>query len=458
MPATLSRVGSGPREALAVTYRHGEWVHRLHAESAVPDAPACSAMAIAAATAQLGAAPVDWAVAQACELAAESVRAFPEFGGGPAQLLTVRRGVESATLGFLIAISTGRANAADLNADTVATIDEYVHRRIPLDRIWAVLRHGQAWLSECLLAACAELAPPAHRIADLQHTAAMLFRFNEWFTGGFSNHYLAEHERWLASTNATREETIRAVLAGSETDATTAAARLRYDMAHRHHLAVVAWRDTADTESASATELQREAVAFLQRAGARQTVVYPQGAALLWAWGNREVAFAADTGGDGAALPPGTSIAVGLPLVGIAGFRDSHQQAREAQRVGLLPGLAGTRLVRYSTVSLLALLTSSPPLAVEFVTRQLGGLARQDQHTVELRRTLLAYLELRSPQAAAERLLVARNTVKYRVKQAEEMLGHRVTDARVHELTAALLLADAMTASFPPAKKGSPQR
>jgi DNA-binding PucR family transcriptional regulator len=59
----------------------------------------------------------------------------------------------------------------------------------------------------------------------------------------------------------------------------------------------------------------------------------------------------------------------------------------------------------------------------------------------DLRATLLAYLEEQnSPHAAAQRLHVSRNTVSYRVKRAEELLGLEWRQRR-YELQTALLLA-----------------
>ncbi len=80
-------------------------------------------------------------------------------------------------------------------------------------------------------------------------------------------------------------------------------------------------------------------------------------------------------------------------------------------------------------------------MAKTFVTRELGPLAQQSRAASDLRQTLAAYLDTeRSLIRAAERLHVARNTVAYRVRKAEDLL-HRDLHDRTTELQCALRLA-----------------
>lgn len=114
--------------------------------------------------------------------------------------------------------------------------------------------------------------------------------------------------------------------------------------------------------------------------------------------------------------------ALGPVGYGVEGFRRSHRGARESQRV---PDFGHTgRLCDYADVSTAALLTADVEHARWFAARVLGGLGADDPRVRELRETLRVYLaEGRSPQGAAERLFVARNTVTYRVRRAVELLG-----------------------------------
>jgi DNA-binding PucR family transcriptional regulator len=78
------------------------------------------------------------------------------------------------------------------------------------------------------------------------------------------------------------------------------------------------------------------------------------------------------------------------------------------------------------------------------VARQLGPLASSDEPAERLRETVLAFLASGgSATRVAKELYIHQNTVGYRVKRAEELLGRRVTESPI-ELTCALTLAAAL--------------
>ena len=60
----------------------------------------------------------------------------------------------------------------------------------------------------------------------------------------------------------------------------------------------------------------------------------------------------------------------------------------------------------------------------DLVARAMGQLGADDRNTALVRDTVLAYLTTLSIDAAAEQLFVHKNTVRYRLARAEEMLGH----------------------------------
>ncbi|NBM21262.1 helix-turn-helix domain-containing protein [Streptomyces sp. GC420] len=124
------------------------------------------------------------------------------------------------------------------------------------------------------------------------------------------------------------------------------------------------------------------------------------------------------------AAHPALRLALGPVCHGVEGFRRSHRGAREAQRVARLgPPDQRPPLTDYSDVGAVALMTADPEHARWFAAETLGALAADDPRTAELRETLRAYLaEGRSPQGAAERLFVSRNTVTYRIRRAEELM------------------------------------
>jgi DNA-binding PucR family transcriptional regulator len=142
--------------------------------------------------------------------------------------------------------------------------------------------------------------------------------------------------------------------------------------------------------------------------------------------------------------PEGIRVAFGRPAAGLEGFRRSHREAIQAARVASLARDLGRQVVGYAQVELVSLLASDLPRAREFVATRLGPLAAAGEPMQRLRETLRAFLAAggRSVRAAKE-LYVHQNTVTYRVKRAEELLGRRVTEDRV-ELMCALMLADTL--------------
>ncbi|MGV1046999.1 MAG: PucR family transcriptional regulator [Solirubrobacterales bacterium] len=128
----------------------------------------------------------------------------------------------------------------------------------------------------------------------------------------------------------------------------------------------------------------------------------------------------------------------GSAAEGVEGFRTTHREAVDAQRVALLRRSSG--VTRYRDVALLAVLCADTVRARALVCSELGPLAVNDEVTSRLRETLTAYLACGESHLAASReLFVHQKTVSYRVRQAEKLLGRKVSERR-SELEAALLL------------------
>ena len=76
---------------------------------------------------------------------------------------------------------------------------------------------------------------------------------------------------------------------------------------------------------------------------------------------------------------------------------------------------------------------------------ELGPLAGEDEASARLRETIATFLACgESHVAAAAKLFVHQKTVAYRVRQAESILGRKLTERRT-ELEAALLVHRALT-------------
>jgi hypothetical protein len=140
-----------------------------------------------------------------------------------------------------------------------------------------------------------------------------------------------------------------------------------------------------------------------------------------------------------ALVDTGHAIAVGEPADGVAGLRRTRQHALETQRVQHALGIDGCRCLWAHEVRLEMLLLGDKQRARDFLTDELGPLGAGDSFARRLRETLLAWLTMGSHGSAAAMLGVHENTVRNRLRAAEELLGVPLTGRRT-ELMVALRL------------------
>lgn len=197
---------------------------------------------------------------------------------------------------------------------------------------------------------------------------------------------------------------------------------LGYDLAY-DHLAVVA--DTQSVLEGLAERAERE---LLQ-------VPLPGGGVWGWLGGHEPIS---DSELDGLVLwqrGQQGRVAFGEPASGMAGFAESHWQAREAATIAQA---LGQPAVRFADVLLPIALRRDPDLARSFVDRELGALGRPGERMGQLRSTVCAYLEHgQSVSAAAAALGCDRKTIQRRLHAAEQLLC-RYVDDRSGELLVAL--------------------
>jgi DNA-binding PucR family transcriptional regulator len=135
-------------------------------------------------------------------------------------------------------------------------------------------------------------------------------------------------------------------------------------------------------------------------------------------------------------------VAIGVPGPGLAGFRQSHREAVEAQRVAVARG-SDDIVTAYADVELVSLVSGNEPGVRALVARELGAHAGDEKGLDRVRETLAAYLDHGgSVEATASTLVVHKNTIRYRLAQAEELVGHPLSERRT-ELALALRCFDA---------------
>jgi DNA-binding PucR family transcriptional regulator len=246
--------------------------------------------------------------------------------------------------------------------------------------------------------------------------------------------YEIERESWMRGAAATRAAAIDDIVGDRERDQQAAARRLRYDLG-RHHVGFIAWVDRS-LDNADALPTLNTALSDLARkVHAEATITHPLGSLAVAAWfsGSRTFAMGCldvvHAGGSRLELPTGVRIAVGEPGHDLRGFRQTHVEAGHSRRVASLVAPHDSAITRYRDVAVAALCSADGGHAVTFVNGVLGPLANDDEVTSRLASTLAAYLrDNLSRTKAAASLHIHPNTVSYRVRQAEELLGRKVGD------------------------------
>jgi hypothetical protein len=272
------------------------------------------------------------------------------------------------------------------------------------------------------------------RIADV--TSAYIDKVSEEVLSA----YEAGKENWLRNRSVARTARVQALLRGERVDIAASEAILGYRL-RQHHVGVVCWSDLATSADGALGGLEQAIVELAREAGLQGRPIFlPQDESSAWAWpplGAKD-AFAR---GCAARAESGIRLALGSAGSGVSGFRRTHQQALGAQAVALAAGGAGQPMTSFADVAPLALMSGSTELIRAWVIETLGSLADDDDHHGVLRDTLRVFLrENGSFVAAAERLTLHKNTVRYRIGKAEESLGRPVGEDRL-QIELALLAA-----------------
>jgi len=248
--------------------------------------------------------------------------------------------------------------------------------------------------------------------------------------------YEAEKESWLRNLGAARAARVRALLHDDRIDVDSSEAILSYRL-RQHHLGVVCWIGEAEADSGALARLEHATGEVARRMECEGRPIFlPQDESSAWAWlplGARNTFAVRAVGTGDARADPGIRFAFGTPCPGIAGFRRTHRQALGAHAVALAAGPAGQPVTSFSEVAPLALMSSSIELMRAWVIETLGSLADDDDNSARLRDTLRVFLqENGSFKATAERLILHKNSVQYRVRKAEEAIGRPVDENRLH--------------------------
>ena len=172
----------------------------------------------------------------------------------------------------------------------------------------------------------------------------------------------------------------------------------------------------------------------MRAGGADHRLTVLASAAALWVWLPIRQAPQVPDLAERLAEHPDVRVAVGRPGSDVDGFRRSHLDAAETQR--MVARLTSPQQgARYEDVQLAALLTNDPAQADAFLADTLGDLLHADP---EIQDAVLTYVrELGNTSRTAERLYTHRNTIIRRLTRADELLPHALT-ANPVQIAAAL--------------------
>ena len=244
--------------------------------------------------------------------------------------------------------------------------------------------------------------------------------------------YTEEREHWLRNQNAARAAKVRELLSGERTDVRSAEAILGYRL-RQYHVGLVCWVSDAAGAADELTRLERGvSQVAVQAACAGDPVFLPRDESSAWAWlplGIRDRFDSAEA--STAQVSTDIHFAFGDPAKGPGGFCLTYLQAMAAESVALAAGSPAPRVVTFTEVAPVAMMLGSADLLRAWVRSTLAGLATDDEHHARLRETLLVFLQSGgSYKSTAERLVLHKNSVQYRIRKAEESLGYPVAENR----------------------------
>lgn len=306
-------------------------------------------------------------------------------------------------------------------AKTIAS--ELARLQIPLETLIRFYRVSQRTTWDYITGIVGTI--PADQI---DHAAVLIYfwdRASSWIDQSITvsvEIYEAERTKLVAGVDAQRYEVVQAVLDGQMDDVRRISSALGGYPMSAHHTALVLACDEDD----AIARLEQVAFDLARSVGSGNPLLVRPGGRRLWVWIATRDPLSTDAlvGAFNSAERGATVVGVGTPAHGVRGFSESHTEALGALQV------VGSRTIAhinvYADVELLVLLGCSPQVD-RFVARTLRGLIIEDESAQRIRETVEAYLASGgSVDEASRQLMVHRNTIRYRLGQAEELLGRPV--------------------------------
>jgi hypothetical protein len=251
--------------------------------------------------------------------------------------------------------------------------------------------------------------------------SAALFGYDDVLGERVLDKYETESARRAPSAEKLRRETVASILAGEAVDVQRACSVLRTrsrSRTSRSSPGCVRLRTgSSPTTVCSPSRRSSRRARVVRHRCSRPRASRSPGRGWASARGPTTIAALLD-----ARRADGISITAGEPAPGVACFRNGHAEALAAPRGS--PSIAPAAYARWGSVAVLGLLSADVERAREFASRELGPLDADDDAMARLRATLAVYVRADDAIAAtARRLGVHINTISYRLRRCEELLG-----------------------------------
>lgn len=353
---------------------------------------------------------------------------------------------------------------ADENVEPPSAAFEYARRLaqrgVPVNALVRAYRLGQDHLLKRSFDAIERtISDRAVAFRASQRFVTTTFNYVDWISQHIVSVYESERERWLENRSAVRAARIKELIDGKATDTDRAEEHIGYPL-RRRHVGAVLWLDEGNASDGDLATLERWATSIGESLGGQgKPLVVACDRTSVWVWlpfGHRDVfdpGLVRSLVESDSAAP---RVAFGEPAAGVDGFRETHRQALRAQALALAGDAEPVIGFGEPGVAAACLLSADLPSTKAWVQRVLGRLARPDDQHGRLRETVRVFLgEGCSYTAAAERLMMHKNSVKYRVARAEEERGRPISDDRLDvelALLACRWLGDAIITETPAAR------
>lgn len=256
--------------------------------------------------------------------------------------------------------------------------------------------------------------------------------------------YQQERDHWLLSQTAARAARVRDILTEKDVDLNWAEPALGYPL-RQNHLGLVAWLPTLTGGGEGLAKLHRITNEIAQKLDCPARPLFvPRDAMFSWAW------LPLGSHGD---VPwkqvsdvvehsdPSVHVCAGRVGYGIEGFRSTHRQAVRTQELAAAASPV-PQFTNFSHVGPIALMATNIDDMRTWVWGILGPLAVDDESSARLRETVQIFLGTGcSYTATASAQILHKNTVQYRIRKAEEILGYSVQQGHI-DLEVALLAVE----------------